>query len=150
MHRMTSQKPLFDAVKPLRVTVPVTPETKLAFERLAAAQGCSVGKAMGDWLRDTSDAAGHMTEALQDVKTKPFEVALKLSGYASATSDMAAGLVEQLRKRSREGGAARASVAPHVSDTPLSARKSAKKVLTPPVGNTGGKVSGVRTPRGSK
>lgn len=149
MHRMTSQKALFEAVKPLRVTVPVTPETKLAFERLAAAQGCSVGKAMGDWLRDTSSAADHMTEALQDVKTKPFEVALKLSGYASATSDMAASLVDQLRTRSKSG-AARASSAPDVPTPAVSAQKSGKKVLTPPVSNTGGKVSGARTPRGSK
>lgn len=150
---MASQKPLFESVKPIRVTVPVSPETKAAFELLAAAQGCSLGKVMGEWLRDTAQAAQYMTEVLRDVKTRPFEVALKLNGYAAAASDMSSALVEKLRvdsKLAELGAGDRRGDKPGVSPAPVSARKSAKKGLTPPVGNTGGKVSGARTPKGSK
>ena len=146
---MASQKPLFETVKPIRVTVPVTPETHAAFVRLAAAQGGSVGKAMGDWLRDTIRGAESMADILHEVKSKPFEVATRLNGYAMAVSDMSASLVDDIRQRSKgEGveGAPSLGKAPR----PPSARNVVKKGLTPPVGNTGGKVSGAKAPKSSK
>lgn len=146
---MTSQKQLFNSVKPLRVTVPLTPDVHDVFVKVAAAQGVSVGRAMGDWLRDTSDAALQMASMVSDIKTKPFEVALRLSGYASAMSDVSTGLVERIRKQSKVGGA---EGVPATGKAPRSrsAQKSAGKVLTPPVSNTGGKVSEARKPKGSK
>lgn len=146
---MTSQKQLFNSVKPLRVTVPLSPEVHDAFVKVAAAQGVSVGRAMGDWLRDTSDAALQMASMVSDIKTKPFEVALRLSGYASAMSDVSTGLVERIRKQSKVGGAERG---PDTGKAPRSrsAQKVAGKVLPPPVSNTGGKVSEARKPKGSK
>jgi len=147
---MTTQTPLFDAVKPLRVTVPVTPETHAAFVRLSQSQGGSVGKAMGDWLRDTAYAAEQMADMLSDLRTDPLKTALKLSGYAAAMSDVSTNLVGHIQAASKAaegaGGAPLAGRAPR----PVSAQNVGKKELTPPVGNTGGKVSGARTPRGFK
>lgn len=147
---MTTQTPLFDTVKPLRVTVPVTPETHAAFVRLAQAQGGSVGKAMGDWLRDTSAAAEHMATMVSDIKAKPLEVALRLSGYATAMSDVSSGLVDRIRNESKAVKGVEGVPLVGKAPRPLSARKAAEKQLTPPVGNTGGKVSGARKPKGSK
>lgn len=147
---MTTQTPLFDAVKPLRVTVPVTPETHAAFVRLAQVQGGSVGKAMGDWLRDTAAAAEQLAAMVADVKAKPLEVALRLSGYASAMSDVSSGLVDRIRNESKAVKGAEGVPLVGKAPRPVSARKAAEKGLTPPVSNTGGKVSGAKARKGSK
>lgn len=116
---MTETKP-----KTIRVTVPVTPQVQEVFKRLSIASGVSMGKAMGDWLADTSDAALAMADLMEKARQQPKLVASQLHGYALGLTDMTTELLETLRKP--EAG------------------------LTPPVGNTGGKVSGARTPKGSK
>jgi hypothetical protein len=140
MHHMTSQTTLFAAVKPLRVTVPITPEVHAVFVRLAGSQGASVGKVMGDWLRDTAGAAEQLAVMLADVKARPLEVATRLSGYASAMSEVSTALVDRIRTESKGG---RAEGVPLAGKAPRTrpAQKSAGEVLTPPVSNTGGKVS---------
>lgn len=153
------QQPLFDEAAKVRVTVPVTPETLELFKRLAAVQGSSVGKAMGDWLADTGEAVESMTKLLADARRSPVKVARRLSAYASGVSDAAAELLEGIQaksKRSKGVAADRASFSSDESGAtattkrPVSARKAAGKVLTPPVSNTGGKVSEARKPKGSK
>lgn len=143
------QQPLFDEVPKVRVTVPVTPDTLELFRRLAAVQGSSVGKAMGDWLRDTAGAAEQLSAMLADVKARPLEVATRLSGYASAMSEVSTVLVDRIRTESKGGGAEGVPLAGK-APRPRPAQKSAGRVLTPPVSNTGGKVSGARKPKGSK
>jgi hypothetical protein len=106
---MTETKP-----KTIRVTVPVTPQVQEVFKRLSIASGVSMGKAMGDWLADTSDAALAMADLMEKARQQPKLVASQLHGYALGLTDMTTELLETLRKP--EAG------------------------LTPPVSNTGGKL----------
>ncbi|MDT9702143.1 hypothetical protein, partial [Streptomyces sp. P17] len=71
MNTPHAQKPLFADQKPVRVTVPVTPEVQEAFQRLAAASGMSTGKAMGEWLQDTLEGALAMAEMLEKARQAP-------------------------------------------------------------------------------
>lgn len=106
---MTDEK-----TKTVRVTVPVTPEVQEVFKRLAAASGMSVGKAMGEWLADTSDAAISMADLLEQARQQPKMVARQMHSYALGLTDLTTELLEGLSKR----GA----------------------TVTPPVSNTGGKL----------
>lgn len=98
----------------IRVTVPVTPEVQEVFKRLAAASGTSVGKAMGEWLADTSEAAVSMADLLEQAREQPKLVARQMHSYAIGLTDLTSELLEGLSKR---GGG-----------------------VTPPVSNTGGKL----------
>lgn len=139
--------PANDVVK-VRVTVPVTTDTLELFKRLAAVQGTSVGKAMGEWLADTGDAVESMTALLADARRSPINVARQLHAYAHGVTDLTSGLLDELRAKARKGGT---SAAPGEAGARTSAaRRAPKKPLTPPVSNTGGKVSGARSPKGSK
>jgi hypothetical protein len=100
--------------KTIRVTVPVTPQVQEVFKRLSDASGVSMGRAMGDWLADTSDAAIAMADLMEKARQQPKLVASQLHGYALGLTDMTTELLEALRKPSA--------------------------VPTPPVGNTGGKL----------
>lgn len=100
--------------KTIRVTVPVTPEVQEVFKRLSAVSGVSMGKAMGDWLADTSEGAVAMADLMDKARQQPKLVASQLHGYALGLTDMTSELLEALRKPS--------------------------EALTPPVGNTGGKL----------
>jgi hypothetical protein len=116
--------------KNVRVSVPVSPEVKAAFERLAAAQGSSVAAAMSEWLEDTVDAANSMADLLEKARQQPRLVAQQLHGYALGLGDLTVGLLDSIR-----AGSAAMSVAPDVPDF------MQKRGLTPPVSNTGGKLS---------
>jgi hypothetical protein len=73
-----------------------------------------MGKAMGDWLADTSDAAIAMADLMEKARQQPKLVASQLHGYALGLTDVTSELLDALRR-------------------PASG-------LTPPVGNTGGKL----------
>ena len=47
----------------VRVTVPVRQDVLDTFQRLAKAGSMSTGRAMGEWLADTIEAASFMAEA---------------------------------------------------------------------------------------
>ena len=108
MH-MTETKP-----KTIRVTVPVTPEVQEVFKRLSEASGVSVGKAMGEWLADTSEAAIGMADLLEKARAQPKLVANQIHSYALGLTDLTADLLEGISKRGM--------------------------TVTPPVSNTGGKL----------
>jgi hypothetical protein len=99
-----------------------------------------VGRAMGEWLADTVDAAKHMAHLMERARSAPALVARELHSYALGMTDMTADLITQIRTKGAAGSAG-AAVAP--SETGASAGTS-------PYSNTGGKVSGERTPKGSK
>lgn len=144
------QTPLFDDLKPVRVTVPVRPDVLAAFQRLAAAQGVSTGKAMGEWLSDTMDGVDALIELLGRARRAPKVAAREIHSYAVGLTDLTAELLEEMKQRSRErvpgreGGRARAAgSAAEGRGEGTAARKAAARKsepLTPPVGNTGGKV----------
>ena len=141
------QQPLFDAAAKVRVTVPVTTDTLELFKRLAAVQGTSVGKAMGEWLADTGDAVESMTALLADARKSPVKVARQLHAYSMGVTELTSGLLDDLRSKSR-GASSGASL--RVTSEAAARPKAPKKALTPPVSNTGGKVSGARSPKGPK
>ena len=113
MHMNTplpSQEKLFQEQKPIRVTVPVTPEVQAAFQRLAAASGMSTGKAMGDWLSDTLDAVLAMAEVIEKARIAPKHAVRELHAYAMGLTDVTSELMSMLRnpKTAAKAGAASA------------------------------------------
>lgn len=113
MHMNTplpSQEKLFPEQKPIRVTVPVTPEVQAAFQRLAAASGMSTGKAMGDWLADTLDAVLAMAEVMEKARSAPKQAVRELHAYAMGLTDMTSELMSMLRnpKTAAKAGAVEA------------------------------------------
>lgn len=157
MHHMTVQQlPLIADQKPVRVTVPVAPDVLEAFKRLAAAQGVSVGRAMGEWLADTVDGVGYMTDLLEKARKAPHLAVRELHAYAMGLTDTTTDLLEGIRKttgktlQQKAGGAAGGYAggttpdAPpaRVRDTLRDTLERGEKALTPPLSNTGGKVSG--------
>ena len=106
MHMNTphAQKPLFADQKPVRVTVPVTPEVQEAFQRLAAASGMSTGKAMGEWLQDTLEGALAMAEMLEKARQAPKQAVRQMHGYALGLTDLTSGLMDELARKSAGAG----------------------------------------------
>ena len=100
------QQPLFADQKPVRVTVPVTPEVQEAFQRLAAASGISTGKAMGDWLKDTLEGALAMAEMLEKARAAPKQAVRQMHSYVLGLTDVTSELLADLSKRSRKGATA--------------------------------------------
>ena len=100
---LPSQEKLFPEQKPIRVTVPVTPEVQAAFQRLAAASGMSTGKAMGEWLADTVEGALTMAELLEKARRAPKQAVSELHAYALGLADMTTDLMASLRKGSGKG-----------------------------------------------
>jgi hypothetical protein len=107
--------------KNIRLTITVTPEVHDAFERLAKAGSMSLGRAMGEWLGDTVDAAQFMAETMEKARAAPRLVAQELHAYALGLGDETGALIERLREK---GAAERSSGAP------------ARRTRTPP-SNTG-------------
>ena len=147
------QTTLFEDQKPVRVTVPVRPEVLAAFQRLAAAQGVSTGKAMGEWLADTMEGVDALVDLLEKARKAPKLAAREIHSYALGLTDLTSELLEEVSKRSRKGvpGPARGTVraagsaaegAPPRGEGAAARKAAARKTapLTPPVGNTGGKV----------
>jgi len=102
-----------DKTETIRVTVPVSKEVQEVFKRIAEASGSSVGRSMGDWLADTLDAAQTMADLIERARKQPKLVAQELNAYALGLTDLTAEVLESLRR-------------------PVP--------VTPPVGNTGGKL----------
>ena len=150
MHMNTphAQKPLFADQKPVRVTVPVTPEVQEAFQRLAAASGMSTGKAMGEWLQDTLEGALAMAEMLEKARQAPKQAVRQMHGYALGLTDLTSGLMDELARKSAGVGkrgkafaatgtagggtvAAKAAPAPFPPRTVLRGGKSPKPPIKP-------------------
>ena len=136
-----------------RVTVPVVVEVLAAFERLAAASGTSVGKAMGTWLSDTVEGAEAMADLMEKARQAPKQAVLELHSYALGLTDITQGFVDHVNRASlatskavlkakrAEGAPVTGEAAARVPSAPKkAAQKSSKLTVTPPVGNTGGKL----------
>ena len=127
MHRMNTPLP---TPKPIRLTIPVTPEVHAAFQRIGKAASIPTGRAMGDWLGDTLDAALYLAEMLERARAAPKIVAQELHSYALGMTDETGNLL----KRMREGGLGAVQ-----RDAQQPTARSPDP-LTPPSSNTGGKV----------
>lgn len=125
------QTTLFEDQKPVRVTVPVRPDVLAAFQRLAAAQGVSTGKAMGEWLADTLEGVEAMAGLLEKARATPKLVVQEMHSYALGLTDLTSELLQQVKGRVPADGAGKRE---------LRAPADGARTLTPPVSNTGGKV----------
>lgn len=88
-----------------RVSVPVTPEVLAKFQRFSDASGLSLGKSMGDWLRDTVQGLDAMTEILEAHKRKPAEAMAKLHGLSASLQAVTDEAMANMRKPQRREGA---------------------------------------------
>ena len=130
--------------KLVRTTISVDSETLEVFQRLAAVSGKSQSKVIGEWLTDTMDAASLMADLMQKARDQPKLVAAELRGYALGLSDLTADLLEQVKGKS--GAAATPAAGGKRSAAAAGDDAAPRRLgdllggLTPPVGNTGGKL----------
>ena len=75
----------------IRLTISVTPEVHEVFSRMAAIAGVSLGRAMGDWLENTSDGAQLVALQVADAKELPKRVQKELLARLGVRADAAAG-----------------------------------------------------------
>lgn len=111
----------------VRLTISVSPEVHQTFTRMAQAGSMSVGRAMGDWLQDTMDAATHVTELLERARSAPRQITQEIHAYALGLADETNQVLQTMQGKEGLARAARAA-----STVPSG--------LVPPSGNTGAKV----------
>lgn len=102
----------------IRLTITVTPEVHEAFQRLAKTSSMSLGRAMGEWLGDTVDAAQFMADTMEKARAAPRLVAQELHAYALGLGDETGALIEKLREKGRAERSAQPPARP--ARTPLS------------------------------
>jgi hypothetical protein len=132
MHNDVMNNTLSPPPSSVRVTVPVAPEVLEVFQRLAKAGSMSTGRAMGDWLGDTVEAAELMASTMERARAAPKLVTAELHAMALGMTDQTKELMDKFAKmgkkaRSGVGGLPTRPTGPLVS-------------LIPPSCNTGGKV----------
>ena len=81
----------------IRLTITVTPEVHEIFSRLAEAGNVSLGRAMGDWLSDTSEAAQQMADLVSEARERPRQVLRQLHGMAIGLQDEVEGALRGMR-----------------------------------------------------
>ena len=139
----TTISPPTPASKSVRLTIPVSREVHNVFQRLAAAGSMSTGRAMGDWLADTVEAAELMASTMERARSAPKIVVAELHAMALGMSDQTKELMDKFRslgKASRAPGGGTAIAGPRPGGF------VASMLSHPPACNTGGKVPEVVKP----
>lgn len=85
----------------IRLTITVTPEVHETFTHLAEASGMSLGRTMGEWLADTSEAAEYMAQTVARARAAPRLVAREMHAYAMGLTDETGELLERMRQEGR-------------------------------------------------
>lgn len=118
--------------KPSRISVPVSEEVLLVFQKLAKAGNMSTGRAIAEWLNDTIEGAEFMASTLERARAAPQLVMREMHAYALGLSDETGEMIRKITKKGQDDRAAeRASAAPHAPTGDQT---------NPPPCNTGGKV----------
>lgn len=125
----------------VRVTVPVRTDVLDTFKRMASACSMSTGRAMGDWLADTLEAAQLMTEKLEQARAAPRVVAREMHAYALGLADETGAVLDQLRNKGRSE---RAPGQAHADQSPAPGAPSPRYVIR------GGKSHGKNNKTGGK
>ncbi len=119
----------------IRLTIPVEADVHATFQRLAKAGNMSTGRAMGEWLKDTVEAAEIMASTMERARAAPKVVTAELHAMMLGMTDQTKELMDKFAKLGAKGaseGASGKRSAPR-PDGPLGS-------LIPPSCNTGGKV----------
>ena len=129
--------PPIPASKSVRLTIPVSREVHHVFQRLAAASSISTGRAMGEWLGDTVEAAEFMASTMERARAAPKIVTAELHALALGVTDETKKLMDKFRSLGKASrvpgrGGALASLRPGTLDASIPS--------IPPSCNTGGKV----------
>ena len=117
----------------VRFTIAVDAEVHQAFSDLAHISGVSLSRLVGDWLRDTSEAAHLTTLKVAQVRRGPKEALEDLLGHSFTGSDLRA-IADATGAVSRDHGGF-----PLAGSTAILGNGMAA-VASPPPSNTGGKV----------
>ena len=133
MHMKTPPTP-----KPIRVTVPVSPEVLAVFQRLSKAAGQSVGRSMGGWLEETMEGVAPMIDILERHKQAPKKAIQALQLYAGTVQDMSNDLFDKVRAMPTDGSDS-AVARRSLTEAAQTLGNHVKQGLTPPSSNTGGK-----------
>ena len=108
VHNALMQSPPTLETKEVRLTIPVSAEVHESFTRIAKATKMPVGRAMGEWLGDTIEAAQLMAEKLEQARAAPRLVMQEMHAYALGLADETGALLDKVRKegqKAREGRA---------------------------------------------
>jgi hypothetical protein len=124
---------------PIRLTISVDPTTHAVYQRLADSVGRGLGSSIGEWLKDTSEAAAKMAETIEHVRNGPKRVTAEL--VHDSSPHQAAVDVLAKAKRSSE---ALACDAPQKSAGRVGAAKTPRLVIRGGKSTEMGTVSGLR------
>jgi hypothetical protein len=117
----------------IRLTIPVDSDVHAIFQRLAKAGNMSTGRAMGEWLKDTVEAAELMASTMERARAAPKVVTAELHAMMLGMADQTKELADKYRKFKgpigAESGSASEAQPPRHAAAPI-----------PPSCNTGGKV----------
>jgi len=86
-----------------RLTIPVSAAVHDTFIRIAKAGNMPVGRAMGEWLGDTLDAAEFMANKMEQARAAPGLVAREMHAYALGLTDITQDLLNKVRKGPESG-----------------------------------------------
>lgn len=114
----------------------MSPEVLEIFQRLAKAGGMSTGRAMGEWMTDTVEAAELMASTMERARAAPKLVTAELHAMMLGMTDQTKELADKYAKfkGAMAGG-------PAAGDGKRSAAAAAgHPAPVPPSCNTGGKV----------
>ncbi len=125
--------------KTVRVSVPVTPEVLEKFKRFSEASGLSLGKSIGDWLRDTVDGLDAMTHILETHKRVPAEAIAHFQGLASTLQIVAAEAIEGMKR-----------VEPRREGVPLAGKAHAAALMREAAQNPRLVIRGGKSPKPGK
>ena len=133
MNTKLSTPPPTPAAKSVRLTIPVSREVHNVFQRLAAAGSMSTGRAMGDWLADTVEAAELMASTMERARSAPKIVTAELHAMMLGMTDQTKELMDKFSKMK---GASQGASGKRSAPRPDGLLGS----VIPPSCNTGGKV----------
>ena len=122
-------KELSPPTKPPRVSVPVTEEVLVVFQRLAKAGNMSTGRAIAEWLGDTVEAAEYMASTMGRARAAPKMVMREMHAYALGLADETGDMIRKISKKGEADRASGRAVAPDAGANGI-----------PPSCNTGGKL----------
>lgn len=125
--------------RPTRISVPVSPDTRLIFEKLSRATGRSLGSVIAEWLDDTSESAGYVALKFEEVRGSTRAVSAHIHAYALGLADETG---EVVRRAAAGGPRSRGGPAAATVTSSGNALEGSQDPLYPPSSNTGGKVPG--------